>query len=404
MRVLISGGGIAGLTLAYWLRQYHISSVIIERASTIRRDGYAIDFLGTGYDVADRMGLIDQLRARQIPFEALVYVNKNGKTIARLDMTLIRKLTEEKYMGLMRETLEEVLYEALAGSVEVRFGHWIERINANPDAVEVTFNDGTSETFDLLIGADGVHSQTRALAFGPEEQFSRYLGYTIACYQLADRYGVGKMFKMYNEPGRMAAAYCTPEADRLLLLFMYQSPQPEHIPRERRLSRLREVFAGMGWLTEQFLSDVDPAENIFLDAVIQIQMPTWHQGRVALVGDACDCPTLLSGQGASLAMGGAYLLARALHDTADYQEAFRRYEQQMSAYVLEQQKSGRSFARTFLPGSPLGLFVQQMAMKVLLREAFGGLLRRQVFAPSILPAPETRPEPLGEARAKLPPR
>jgi len=402
MRVLISGGGIAGLTLAYWLHQYHISSVVIEQANSIRRDGYAIDFFGTGYDVASRMSLIDQLHTRQIPFEALVYVNKHGKTIARLDMALIRKLTEGKYMGLMHETLEEVLYEALESRVEVRFGRWIEQIEANPDAVIVTFNDGAAETFDLLIGADGVHSKTRALIFGPEEQFSRYLGYTIACYPLVDRYGIGKTFKMYNEPKRMAAAYCTPEADKLLLFFMYQSPTPEYILREQRLSRLRDVFAGVGWLTGQFLSDANSSENIFMDAVIQIQMPIWHRGRVVLVGDACDCPTLLSGQGASLAMGGAYLLAKALRDTADYQEAFRRYEQQMSTYVLKQQKSGRSFAKSFLPGSPLGLFVQQAMMKVLLREAFGGLLRRQLFAPSILPASDAKPELLGESADSFP--
>lgn len=402
MRVLIAGGGIAGLTLAYWLQKSGISSVVIEQANAMRRDGYAIDFFGTGYDVASRMGLIDQLRARQIPFEALVYVNKDGKTMARLDMALIRKLTEGKYLGLMHQTLEEVLYEALDQSIEVRFGRWVKRIEQGMDVVEVTFNDGATETFDLLIGADGVHSTTRALVFGPEEQFSRSLGYTIACYPTSDRYGIGKTFQMYNEPGRMAAAYCTPQADDLLLFFMYQSPKPEHVPREQRLSHLRKVFGGMGWLTERFLSDVNPAENIFMDAVIQIQMPTWHQGRVALVGDACDCPTLLSGQGASLAMGGAYLLARALRDIADYQEAFRRYEQQMSAYVLEQQKSGRSFAKSFLPGSPLGLFVQQAMMKVLLREAFGGLLRRQLFAPSILPASDAKPEPLGESPDSLP--
>jgi 2-polyprenyl-6-methoxyphenol hydroxylase-like FAD-dependent oxidoreductase len=266
----------------------------------------------------------------------------------------------------------------------VRFGRWLVALESGPDAVEVTFNDGTTESFDLLIGADGVHSRTRALVFGPEDQFSRYLGYTIACYPLADRYGIGHAFKMYNEPGRMAAAYCTPQGDDLLLFFMYQAANKEHVPREQRLAHLRKVFASMGWLTEQFLSDVDPEVSVFMDAVIQIQMPTWHQGRVALVGDACDCPTLLSGQGASLAMGGAYLLAKALHDTADYQQAFRCYEQQMSAYVLEQQKSGRSFAKSFVPGSPLGLFVQQTMMKVLFREAFGGLLRRQFVAPSLL--------------------
>ncbi len=384
MRVLISGGGIAGLTLAYWLQKSDISSVVIEQANVIRRDGYAIDFFGTGYDVASRMGLIDRLKDQQVPFEALVYVNKDGKQIARLDSALIRKVTAGKYMGLMHATLEEVLYEALEGAAEIRFGRWITTIEAGPDAVEVMFNDGTSESFDLLIGADGVHSATRALVFGPEEQFSRYLGYTIACYPVADRYGIGHTFQMYNEPGRMAAAYCTPQGDDLLLFFMYQAANKEHVPREQRMAHLREIFAGMGWLTQRFLSDVSPSESVFMDAVIQIQMPTWHQGRVAIVGDACDCPTLLSGQGASLAMGGAYLLAHALHDTADYQEAFQSYEQQMSAYVLEQQKSGRSFAKSFVPGSPLGLFVQQTMMKVLFREAFGGLLRRQFVAPSLL--------------------
>lgn len=391
MRVLISGGGIAGLTLAYWLQQYTIPAVVIERANEIRHDGYAIDFLGTGYDVASRMGLIDRLAARQIPFERLVYVNKDGKPITKLDAQLLRNVTDGRYMGLMHATLEAVLYEALEGNVEVRFGRWITAIEAGPDAVVVTFNDGTCESFDLLIGADGVHSRTRALLFGPEEQFSRSLGYTIACYPLPDRYGIGHTYKLYNEPGRQVLAYGTNIEGELLIFFLYQSAKPEYVPREQRLSRLREVFAGMGWLTKQFLCDVSPSENVFMDAVIQIQMPTWHQGRVALVGDACDCPTLLSGQGASMAMGGAYLLAKALHDSTDYQEAFRRYEQQMSSYVLAEQKSGRSFAKSFLPGSPLGLLVQQMMMKVVLRPAFRGLLRRQLHVESLLSLQDARP-------------
>jgi 2-polyprenyl-6-methoxyphenol hydroxylase-like FAD-dependent oxidoreductase len=160
----------------------------------------------------------------------------------------------------------------------------------------------------------------------------------------------------------------------------------------------------MGWLTQKFLCDVSPSESVFMDAVIQIQMPTWHQGRVALVGDACDCPTLLSGQGASLAMGGAYLLARALHESADYQEAFRRYEQQMSGYVRAQQKSARRTASSFLPGSRWGLFIQQTMVKVLFRETFRGLLRRQFGVQSFLPPQATRPEPLAVQQERLPHR
>jgi len=383
MRVLISGGGIAGLTLAHFLHQHGMTPVIIERASGLRREGYAIDFFGIGYEVAERMHLIDRLAQEQIPFEVLAYVNAQGKLIAKLDMALMQKITNGKYMGLMHGTLQEALYRALAETVEVRFGCELRRVVQQRDAVEVIFNDGTTESFDLLIGADGVHSRTRALVFGPEEHFRRYLGYTIAGYPLADRYSIGSAWKMYLEPGRLVAALCTPKADEILAFFLYRSASPEHLLREQRLARLREVFAGAGWLTKHLLSDANPSENIFMDAVIQIQMPTWRKSRVALLGDACDCPTLLSGHGASLAMAGAYLLAEALHEAATYQEAFQRYEQQMRPYVQAQQKHARNFATFFLPGTSLGLFVQQTLAKLLFREAFRSLLRREFSAPSL---------------------
>jgi 2-polyprenyl-6-methoxyphenol hydroxylase-like FAD-dependent oxidoreductase len=383
MRVLISGGGIAGLTLAYWLHQYGIPPVVIEQAGDLRQDGYAIDFFGTGYEVAERMGLIDGLLSQHIAFDGIEYVNAQGKLIAKLDAALLRKITKGKYMALMRWTLEEALHKALAGQVEVRFCQWLVAASPGEHSVEVTFNDGTTESYDLLIGADGVHSATRALVFGPEEQFSRDLSYTIACYPLADRYDIGSTWKMYVEPGRLAATYCTPKAGELLTFFMYQSAEWKQPPREQQLAHLREVFAGMDWITQQLLADVEASTQVFMDVLIQIQMPIWHQGRVALVGDACGCPTLLSGQGASLAMAGAYLLAEALHEAATYQEAFQRYEQQMQPLVLAQQKNARGFAKFFLPGTPLGLFVQQMLAKVLFRETFRAVLRREFSAPSL---------------------
>jgi 2-polyprenyl-6-methoxyphenol hydroxylase-like FAD-dependent oxidoreductase len=383
MRVLISGGGIAGLTLAYFLRQRGMTPVVIERAKGPRREGYAIDFFGVGYEVAEQMRLIDRLARERIPFDVLAYVNAHSEIIAKLDMGLVQKITNGKYMGLMHRTLEGALDEALAEAVEVRFGRELLHVAQRTDAVEVVFNDGRTESFDLLIGADGAHSGTRALVFGSEDQFSHYLGYTIAGYPLADRYRVGRAWKMYLEPGRMVAALCTPQADEIFAFFGYRSPAPERLPREQRLARLRDVYAGMGWLTMRLLADVNPLENIFMDAVIQIHMPTWHQGRVALLGDACDCPTALSGHGASLAMAGAYLLAEALHDATTYQEAFQRYEQQLRPYVQAQQRQARIFAAFFLPDTPLGLFVQQMLVKALFREAFRGLLRREFSAPSL---------------------
>jgi len=383
MRVLISGGGIAGLTLANMLHQHGISSVVIEQAGDLRQEGYAIDFFGTGYEVAGRMGLIDRLFSQHIPFDCIAYVNAQGKLIAKLEMALVQRITNGKYMALMRWSLEEALYEALAGQVEVRFGRWLVAVKPGEQAVEVTFNDGTTESFDLLIGADGVHSATRALVFGPEARFSRDLGYTIACYPLVDRYDIGPTWQMYVEPGRLAATYCTTKAGELLTFFMYQNAGWKLPPREQRLAHLQEVFAGMGWITRQLLADAPASAPVFMDALIQIQMPIWHHGRVALLGDACDCPTLLSGHGASLAMAGAYLLAEALHEASTYQEAFQRYEQQMRPYVQAQQKSARSFARFFLPGTSFGLFFQQTLAKVLFRETFRSLLRREFNAPSL---------------------
>lgn len=230
MRVLISGGGIAGLTLAYWLHQYDI------------------DFFGTGYDVAECIGLIGRLRPRQIRLEYVAYVNGSGEPIAKLDRALMRKIMRGKYMALMHWTLEEALYEAVAGDVEVRFGRSLVAVQRSPEAVTVTFNDGTTETFDVLIGADGIHSTTRGLVFGQEEQFGRYLGYHIACYALPDRNGIGHTWKNYTEPGRLAGAYCSNNEGEIITLFMYKTQDEGHIPREQRLPRLRQALAGMGGL------------------------------------------------------------------------------------------------------------------------------------------------------------
>lgn len=385
MRVLISGGGIAGLTLAYWLHRYAISSVVIEQADHLRRDGYAIDFFGTGYDVAERMDIIDRLEAQQIPLEYIAYVNKSGKPVIKMERGLFQSFTGGKYMGLMHWTLEEALHAALEGQVEIRFGSSLTHIAAGVDAVNVTFADGTSESFDLLIGADGVHSLTRELVFGPEEQFSHFLGYMVASYPLADRYGIGHTWQMYTEPGRLTGAYASSREGEIITFFMYHLTQAERVSREQRLPRLRQVFAQTGWIAPQLLADVAEPEHIFMDAVSQIRMPAWHKGRVVLVGDACGCPTLVSGQGASLAMGGAYLLAQALHESAGYQEAFRRYEEWTRPHVQKQQESAQGVAKSFAPISLSGILLQRLLLKIVLRKTFTGLLRRQFGAESILP-------------------
>ncbi len=377
MRVLISGGGIAGLTLAYWLHHYHIPTVVIEQEEHSHHSGYGLDFYGMGYDVAERMELLNPLGQQQIPFKDISYVDAKGSPIAHIDIALMQKIMHNRYMALMHWTLEDMLYQAIAHDVEVRYGSTLVSIHPGPGEVAVAFNDGTTETFDLVIGTDGVYSNVRRLVFGPDASFKRYLGSYFASYALPDRYRVGHAWKNYVEPNRLAAAYCSNNEGEIITFLMYRAADEGHIPREQRLPRLRQAFAGMGWITQRLLEDVTDPEAIFLDTMTQIQMPSWHCGRVALVGDACGCPTSLSGQGASLAMGGAYLLAQALHETPDYAAAFLHYEQQMRPYVEQRQKNARNLAGTFLPKSNLALLLQQLLMKLLLRRAFTGLLRRQ---------------------------
>lgn len=384
MRILISGCGLAGMTTAYWLHQFGFKPVIIEQAPALRRDGYGLDFFGTGYDVAERMAVINTLAPQQIPAEYVAYVDENNTRIATLDMDLMRQVMHGKYFPLMHWTLEETLYNAIADDVEIRFGTTLTAVSQTPDAVTVTFNDGASETFDLLIGADGAHSLTRRLAFGPEKAYGRFLGYNVACYALPDQYGVGHAWNNYTEPGRQAGVYCSDKPGELITLFMWETENEAYVPPADRLETLRRAFDGMGWITPQLLADAPDSENIFMDTVTQIQMPGWANGRVALVGDAAYCLTLISGQGASMALGGAYLLAEALRDCLTYQDAFIHYEHQLRPHIEQRQDNARDFAKSFVPGSELGLKVQKVMMKIVLREAFTGVLRKQFGADSIL--------------------
>ncbi len=387
-RALISGGGIAGLTLAFWLAEHGDSPVVVERAPKLRRDGYAIDFFGTGFDVAARMGIDQELTSRRVPVDRIVYVDPRGRELAALDVERIRTLLDGKYVPLMHQTLERALYDCVKDRVSIRFGRVIRDIKDDRDGVIATFDNGASEKYDLLVGADGVHSATRALVMGRESAFQRHLGYAIASYRLPDRFGIGRTWTMHNEPGRVVGAYAADEPGSIFAFFLWRTDETTYVPRERRLETLRRVFSDAEWIAKDMLAGADPSADIFMDAIAQIRMPCWHKDRIVFVGDACDCPTLVSGQGASLAMGGAYLLASALRDTPDYQKAFERYEALMRPHVEAQQKSAKGFVKSVVPGSRLAVALQAIVLRVLFSKPFTPLLRQQFAVKSFLPQAE----------------
>ncbi|GAA0950184.1 FAD-dependent monooxygenase [Nonomuraea longicatena] len=383
MRVLISGAGIAGLTLAYWLRHRGIEPVVVERAPNGRMGGYAVDFFGTGYDVVERMGILDRLRSHRLPIDRVEFVGAPGRPGTRMSEALLGRVYHGPYLPLMHSTLEATLLDAVA-DVEIRYADSIAEVDDTGADVEVGFASGGSERFDLLVGADGIHSLTRELVFGPESRFLRPVGCSLASYPVTDRYNWGRMRAHYTEPGRQVAVYPSDERGKLIALLVFRSPHNENVPRGLRTDLLRTRFGGMGWLTSALLAEAPAGESVFMDRMAQIVMPSWHRGRVALIGDACGSMTLVSAQGVSMAMAGAYILAEELASDAGHERAFARYQARMYPEVRRRQNNALLYARLLVPATPAGVTAQSLVSRVLARQAFAPLLRRQFGSESIL--------------------
>ncbi|WP_329468441.1 FAD-dependent monooxygenase [Streptomyces sp. NBC_01431] len=250
--------------------------------------------------------------------------------------------------------------------------------------VEVTFADGTQEGFEALVGADGVHSRTRELVFGSEPRWTRHLGFSMACYPVPDTAGLTDVRAHFTEPGRQTMLYPTDTVGTSVALSLYRAQPHGSIPRPERVARLRAAYTGSGWHTPELLAHA-PDGGFFMDTLTQIEMPGWHRGRVALIGDACGALTLTSAQGASVAMAGGYLLAEALAaHPRDHAAAFAAYEARLRPFVAERQRR----ARGLVPAARAGQNIQRMVTRLILRDACAPLLRFGFGdTRSILPTP-----------------
>lgn len=387
MRILVSGGGLAGLTAAYWLQKQGHEPVVVENAPTLRDDGYGLDFFGAGYDVAERMGIIPALAERQLSHDgtgAIAYVNADGKILAALQFDAVREVLGGKYLPLMHGNLVDVVYDALPEDVEIRFGTSITDIDQTDEAVVITFDTGRSESFDLLIGADGIHSNTRRLAFGPEKDYAVYLGYRFACFYLDGEYERSALWDNYVEPNREVGIYSSDDRERLVGFMLWGDQDGSWVPASDRADHIRAVYEGAGWQTQKVLDELPDGDDILMDTVTQIQMSTWRNGRVVLVGDAAGCMTLISGQGASMALAGAYVLAEELGATDDWGQALANYEARVKPQMDIRQTKAHDFAKRFVPGSKAGVEAQVALMKLVTYHMFSGLLKTQFVGDSFL--------------------
>ncbi|NEJ02587.1 FAD-binding domain [Rhizobium ruizarguesonis] len=363
MKVAINGAGIAGPTLAYWLSRYGHEPVLIEQAPRRRSGGYIVDFWGAGYDVASMMGLQPRLHELGYDVKEVRFVGSEGRQRGGFSTDAIRRTLGGRFVSLKRSDLAAAIYTALDGKVETIFDDSIATIDEGSAGVHVSFNRHGDETFDVVAGADGLHSRVRELQFGPTRQFEVYLGYKAAAFELQG-YPLRdeQTYVSYAEPGRQVSRFSMRDG-RTLFLFVYKDPSATDIPLTHvgRKATLRNAFGDAGWECPQILKRMDDTDEIYFDRISQIQMRSWIKGRTALVGDAAACVSLLAGEGSGLAMSEAFVLAGELARAQDNPMAgLANYQTRMMPFLQHRQRAARRFATSFIPKTTFGITLRNI--------------------------------------------
>jgi 2-polyprenyl-6-methoxyphenol hydroxylase-like FAD-dependent oxidoreductase len=335
--VLISGASIAGPALAFWLTRYGINTTVVEKSSSLRGGGYPIDIRGTALDVVERMGLYPQMRAAHVDSRSIAFVDEHGAVIAKIDPEAITGGVRGKDVEIRRGDIATILYAATKDKANYKFNDSIASLDEQAAGVDVTFVSGGTGTYDIVIGADGLHSNARSLIFGHEAQFEKYIGFCFAGFTIPNTFGLDRGALTYTLPGKNAVVYATNDGGLVyaFLVFKYPtSPFRKSVAEQDKRNLTASMFEGVnGWIVPQLVEDMRKAEDLFFDAVSQIHMPTWSRGRIVLAGDAAHATSFLSGQGSSMALVGAYILAGEIATKPDHTSAFQAYEKLMRPFA-----------------------------------------------------------------------
>lgn len=402
--ILISGASIAGPTLAYWLKRYGFTPTVIERAPQLREGGYPVDVRFEAVQVAKLMGIWPRLQQEKTTIQEMMFVNERGQRVGRVNLQTVPEALGVEVAEVMRGDLARALYELTKDEVEYCFGDSIQSLEQDEAGVDVTFERGGSRRFDLVMGADGLHSIVRALAFGDEAHFERYCGFQAGVFTTDNYLGLARAsIQMYGVPGKLVAVR-SPQGDQTLAaFFLYKQPTKlrydyHDVAQHKQL--LAEAFAGDGWEVPRLLEKMHTAPDLYFDAVSQVRMERWSHGRVVLLGDAGYCPALLTGQGSTLAMMGAYILAGELKVAeGDHTLAFPRYEQAFRPVVRQEQEKVGATARFLVPATPLGLWAKTHVFPLLAPPLLVALEQGR----RLLPRPSSRPSRLKDYGNGLPP-
>jgi 2-polyprenyl-6-methoxyphenol hydroxylase-like FAD-dependent oxidoreductase len=343
--VLVSGASVAGTAAAFWLGRHGHSVTVVERHRGPRPGGQAIDVRGPALTVLDRMGLLGAAQKRKTQIRGSSVVDRDGNEVSRdTESTPTGGPIDSPDIELLRDDLVELLYGASQWTADYIFDDTITALDDDGAAVRVTFERAAPREFDLVIGADGLHSNVRRLAFGPEENFIERLGTHAAIFTVPNFLGLDYWQMWHYGDSTMAGVYSArnnAEA-RAMLGFVETDLRIDYRDIEAQFAELERRMTGDGWVRPQLLDYMRTAPDFYFDEMSQITMDRWSRGRVALVGDAGYCCSPLSGQGTSVALLGAYILAGELksasHDgTADHERGFANYQREFGDYVQRNQ-------------------------------------------------------------------
>ncbi len=374
--VLISGAGIAGTTLAYWLARHGYRPTVVERAGATRSSGSPVDVRGPAVDVADRMGVLGRLRELATDVTELTFVNARGKRVGRVSMRAFQGSAGDREVEVARGDLAGVLEAAARDSAEFVFGDSIASLAQDAGGVDVTFEQGAPQRYDLVFGADGLHSTVRRLAFGPEPEFVRHLGIYVATLPLPGLSVDPRAVVMFNAPGRAVSVH--PGRGEALAAFMFRGTRADFDHRDTAQHKrlLTEAYAAGGWRVPELLERVRAADDLFFDSVSQVRLPTWSHGRIAVLGDAASCVSLF-GDGSTLAMAGAYTLAEQLAGSpGDHAAALRRYEAAQRILVEPKLNGVARASAMMVPATRAGIAARNVTLRTASFLASRGPARR----------------------------
>jgi 2-polyprenyl-6-methoxyphenol hydroxylase-like FAD-dependent oxidoreductase len=366
MRTLIVGAGIAGPALAYWLRRAGHEVTLVEKAAQLRTGGYLIDFWGAGFEIADSMGIVPRLLAEGYVLTEARDVDDEGHVRARVDPARLAGFVGGRYVSIVRSALARALCDSMDDGVELILGDTVEALADRGDHVDVEFAYTAPRRFDLVFGADGLHSRVRELTFGAQQQFEHELGIAVAAFDVRGYRPRDELTAvMHAAVGSQTVRVALREDVTLFLLtFRHDGALPDDIEAQRAL--VRAGMAHSSGETLRILEQLPHAETLYLDRASQIRMPSWSRGRVALLGDAAASPSLLAGQGAALAMVEAYTLAvELIRSAGDHTVAFHAAQHRLMPMVVAKQNGARGLGTAFAPRTPGKLRLRNTLFRVM---------------------------------------